>query len=620
MRLALLSAIIALIAGCATAATQQSTPAPPKSSVFVAPRAIASSAPVVEITPEDALAEARARFEKAEVTASYEVRDHADVLRANGLDESRTVALLHPVIAACLSHDDACEGVAEWNSPEGSNPEIVGMLIAHLGSVGTDASVPLLMQLQMRDVYNADQAIGDILQRRAQARQKHCEPPVGAEVEAQRAALSDFAILEHSAAGWRGRAPTEQQLDDLAYFFASVAEAGAEVGIALEQGPSPFSKRPAPDEARKKLTDDMKAARWKGDLAAHAVAARNYLVTLGYPGPLRAEEESAMTWGGPGYANVMRDLAESTEFLGQFEEAAELFRRAPPGGGACGTSVGHRRAQQRRGLIRGVEQSHGCRAVVPERLFADRGAQDWYGPRRLADAGFDLVRLYRGAMLTSERDAAPALQRAALSAITGPLGRTALARYEQRGPEAWDERVRAIEGYADTAGSGALPILLDIAKVGTNPQRIRALRALGSLVDLTGPDPCDRNAGWGAMHGGSSDDRPIRSVNHTCSTRLSDSQMDGLARTLAAVARDKDPGVREAVARALGSLGIAQALPTLKTLLSDRYQLKGSRICSTVDGKEQCRDNWPVRERAQESIERIDKRLQRVKQEHARRR
>jgi hypothetical protein len=483
------------------------------------------------------------------------------------------------------------------------------MMMGQLGAVGSDASLSLLVRLDARGVYDAHDALEHVLERRVAAGGAACEPPTGAELEAQKAALADFAVLEHDGKRWVGRAPRADESDDLAYLFVAVSDASAPVGEATDKGPAVFGKRAPPNAERERLTEEMLAARMRGSSREHALAARGYLTTLGYPGALRGDEESKVTWGGPWYAYVMRELALSTEILGEAAEAAELYRRASPGGGGCGTTVDSRRADQSRGLIRVVEGARGCRPIVAERLFASSKGwrHEWYGPKRLADAGFDLARLYRGALLTRGREAEAVEVRAALAAIPGSLGTAALARYASRGAEEWDTRVRGLEGYADTAGKRAVPIALARARGGPAESRTRALGVLAELAAHTGSDPCTSSQyGWFHGHGSSGDDRAIRALNATCDTKFSSAELLDIVRAIAALSTDKDPTVREAVARALGRIAMAASVPTLTALLSDPWKIEGSTVCtSTGDGPERCRPNWPVREEARTALDGI---------------
>lgn len=583
MRRASVALLLPLLAACAHVA-----PRPPTTKVVTVAPAPRGTAPVeiVLLAREVALAEARARFASVEIRQAYQVPEHATELSRGGLDEARTVLLVRSALARCLAHPEPCAGVGilpdeRASEADTADGELVRMLVAQLGAVAGEATLELLARLNAHGVDGAEDAIEQLLERRASGAHTTCAPPTTAELDAKRAAIAGYAVLESKGAGWQGRPPTPDERDDLAYFFAAIREAGTNVGDAAERGPAAFGKRAPPSAEREALLRSMDAALARGDVLAHARAARSYLITLGYPGPLRGEEESDIAWGGPRYAYVMRALALSTEMLGDANESAELYRRAAPGGGGCGTSVDTRRASQIRGLIRVTETARGCRPTVSERLYASSSGyrHAWYGPQRLADAGFDLARLYRGALLTRGHDAA----------------------------EDWDTRVRALEGLADTAGKPALAAAVAQAKAGPLASRTRALQVVAQLAQRSGSDPCvPWPGGWFGSHHSSGDTRSIRSLDATCQTKLSSTEQADLVRALLSLATDRAPEIREHVASTLGEIAPANADAALTTLLSDPFRLEGSTICSSTNGgPDRCRENRPVREAARSALDRI---------------
>jgi len=228
-----------------------------------------------------------------------------------------------------------------------------------------------------------------------------------------------------------------------------------------------------------------------------------------------------------------------------------------------------------------MEAASGCRPVVVERLYASTAGSRhaWYGPQRLADAGFDLARLYRGALVTRGRDAA-----------------------EDR-----DARVRALEGFADAAGKPALAVALAQARTGPVEGRTRALHVLGALARRSGSDPCASEPdGWFGMHFSSGDEREIRPLDATCHTQLSSGERTELVRALAPLAADHDPEIREQAARTLGEVAAAASEVTLTALLSDSFQPQGATICtSSGNDPNRCRPYWPVREAARSALDRI---------------
>ncbi|MFY0541563.1 hypothetical protein [Nannocystis pusilla] len=209
------------------------------------------------------------------------------------------------------------------------------------------------------------------------------------------------------------------------------------VGGAVEASPGSPLTPAAPDPENDRLAAAAGDAKARGDVVGLVQHGRAYLARLGFPGPVNGRAESHWAWGGARYSYVFRDLALGAELLGDPTLAGQLYRRADPGGGMCGTSVSYRWSEQVRGAIRSAERAGDCRVAVAERLLDVDGPRDMYpkpapdsmdyGPARLAAAGFDVARLYRGALLTAGRDAEPAVLRAALERAPEPLRAVALS-------------------------------------------------------------------------------------------------------------------------------------------------------------------------------------------------
>jgi len=115
-------------------------------------------------------------------------------------------------------------------------------------------------------------------------------------------------------------------------------------------------------------------------------------------------------------------------------------------------------------------------------------------------------------------------------------------------------------------------------------------------------------------------ERHVRSLNEVCATRLPDAQMLGIVRLLAELARDKDQTFAQLRRNRSEPQALRRHSPRSNALVGSVIQVKGSRICSNEAGVEKCRDNYPVRERARESLERINHRLERVREHEAPRR
>lgn len=580
--------------------------------------AVASAAP----PPADPLPSAAEALTIAkELVARAKLQDYLvdddDLVRARGvgLDEARARTLVEAMAAACLaSRADGDEVCASLTSGKDEDlGKTFATLVTYLGEASDplplgSRTVTLLVRLHARGAWQAGMALDHLLARRFAATRGACVAPTKEELDRAAASLADFVVVapDRSVKGapkWIARRPTESELADLAYFYASIATNGPPVGESVEDV---SAIAPKPDEAalaeRKKQRDEMKLALLDGDLARHASLADRYLKSLGYPGPIRAAEDRDARWGGAGFSFVLRDAARSAELLGKLELAADLYRRAAPGGGMCGTSNASRRDDQIEGTIRTAEASSGCRAVVAEHLFAtDLRAET--GPKRLADAGFDVERLYRGALLTVHRgDHAVLVQ--AIAAVPS-LSQAATDRLTRLGDEAWSTRVRAIPGYADTARKKGIETLLAIAEGGAGSDRAEAVSAIGRLAQDRGYEPCAKSGfGWGV---GSSDGaRAIGSVMHACEGSLDATEMQKLVRRLAALRSDADPALRVAVARSLGETGSPAARSALRDLARDKVDVGGEVCRSRNGGPSVCQPNRPVRIAAEEALEAID--------------
>lgn len=528
-----------------------------------------------------------------------------------GLGAARVRSLLQGALAPCLAQDHRCDDLVVDSPPEAAP---ILALIELVGELGDRSDLSLLRRLEARGFYQAGVARRHLLDRdfeRAVAASR-CAPPSDAELARARAELDDFAVIHVTRAGIEAAAPTAQERDDLAYFFASTSGSGPEVGEGEDAAPSSSASLAGDtstrDIERDALLASLDRAKRGGDAAAIARAARGYLATFGYPAKLSSGEENRFAWGGAKYSYVMRDLAEAAEATGLFREAASLYRRADPGGGMCGTSVEYLREEQIMGLIRSEERAGQCRAAVPERLLA---IGDKYGPERLARAGFDVERLYRGALVTINRDLPREQLREALARAPAAIRDRALARLAKRGPEDWERRVHAVEGLADAGQRAALRPLVAVIAASSAPVRARAITALGELAERPLSDPCNPDGGWGESWSGSSQyHRAVRTLGRSCATKLSQDASDALARVLLPRLDDADVATRVAAVEALGRIGSSIAAPAILRLTSDAYATPGVTQCTTregADGKPEqtCGPSLPVREAAAEASERL---------------
>ena len=571
--------------------------------------------------PEEAHGTAARLIEEthvSEYTNDEATRKHAALA---GLDERSTRRLAQAIAAPCLAVIDGSDKACiAFDVLAGKRDKTLETLVAYLGDIaetkGYTPTMRLLVRLGARGSTQAEMALEEILERRMLAMQGACVAPSAAERETSKSELGDFVIVEPGAVQSKGtsatgavarslRKPTASELDDLAYFLAAVSTSGKTLATLEEDRSARALPANAPDLAvRADLRKKVHAALAEGDLETHALLARRYLETLGYPGKIRVAEEGDERWGGHGFSYVMRDLARTDEILGRLEEASTLYRRANPGGGVCGTSSGSMTANQIEAMVRTAEETSGCRTVVAERLYSvalDR--KGVYGTPRLAAAGFDVAKLYRAALLTLGRDKELALEQT--FAADAQLGQPALGRLRSRGTEAWATRTRAVAGYGALLGKSAFPALQNMAEHGFAEDRLLAISTLGKLAEDHGNDACLGFGGWGG--GDSRMSREVDALSHTCATKLAPADTDDLVKRLAVLGANPDPGLREAVAIALGRSGAKSAVPVLTKLARDTYSTGGKYCVEASDRPEVCGPDRPVRRAAEEGLELVKK-------------
>lgn len=537
-------------------------------------------------------------------------------LRAASIDERELICSIDHVYDTCAAASSEC--ALEGDARE----ELGALMLTALGELAGDAGLAVLMQLDGRGVYEAGAAAERVLERRmgAAIRGASCQPPTADELAATRASLASFAVIERRGSGWIARAATTTELDDLGYFLTAVAASGPEVGASADNASASWTNakgaKTAEDVERDRLFQELSLARKRGDLAGVQASASAYLETLGYPATLRAADEGNYSWGGARYSYVMRDLAFALELGGQHEAAADLYRRANPGGGACGTSDSYRWRQQVEGVIRTSEAAGRCRAVVAERLLdidfdglhgsALEPASESYGVRRLAEAGFDVVRLYRGAVMTRNRDIGDAAIERTLKAAPPVLRDAALARLKAHGVEDWERRVYAAEGLADTGRDAAIPALTGLLAGASPALRKRVIKALGQLTARRQIGPCPEETLGGYGVGGSSSwSRRVHPLGMTCKEQLTDKAAGELARALHPYLGDDDVAVREATAETLGKLASPSSVGPLKRRLNDPKVTHYTGDCRGDFSNPQCVPGYGVRDAARESIARI---------------
>lgn len=436
--------------------------------------------------------------------------------------------------------------------------------LSYLGVTGSEAAIPTLLSYDTHSVYTAGMALEDVLVARMRSTPAVCAPPTDADVVQAMDDLRDFVVLDPAGGQLVARPATADERSDLAYFLLAVAETGPAVGEEDRTHRSGLTPDPEDLVWRVALLEQLAAARSRGDAPAMLDYGTRYLQSLGYPGAIDQDLEADVAWGGARYSYVMRDVALAAEIEGEHGLAADLYRRANPGGGGCGTSVDYRRGEQIEGLIRTTELGGRCSPIVAERLL------DWdgepgspYGPDRLVAAGFDVEQLYRGAFVTRHRDREAGEIVGAIERGPESLRASALARLRARGPEAWEARVFAVEGLADELGARGVELLRDRLDRTSGELRARTIHAIGSAARRTFIGPCPPNSFWAEGHGSNVWSRPIAMYGTGCDSRPSDAFADDLHAAIVPALHDGD-AVKIATLEALGSI----AAPRSRALLA----------------------------------------------------
>lgn len=385
------------------------------------------------------------------------------------------------------------------------------------------------------------------LERLAAMPKGSCGPPTVERLAKASRELEDFVVLDAVEGKLTGRLPTSDERDDLAYFLASISANDTAVGESGDVS----SWTQAPDGVDR--TGDK---LWKAWLAVDALgdddklisASRELLAHQGYPGKITTKSDQ-FTWGGAPASSAMRGLAAALERRGQFDEAAQLYRRANPGGGACGTSASSNWENQVQGLIRSAESGGHCEDVIVERLL---GLEPPYDASVLAARGFDLRRLYRGAQLARNRSDRTLVDDA-LNALAEPLQGRAKQRLATKGLEDWDGRVNATAGLIAQLRPDELPGAAKALRrwlPAAGPMR-EALVALAKRARHSDFDPCVSTpvvAPSGAVRLSALLPAP------PCETRLTAQEEDAIAAAIVALPVPSDWGVGFMMVRVLGAV------------------------------------------------------------------
>ncbi len=490
--------------------------------------------------------------------------------RASGLDPTTLATHLDALMAACVTPGGVC-------SPLITHADLAERLAYALGELGGPTHAPTLLRADQRGSFPADQAL-DRMRMRLMVDAlptARCAPPTVDELARTSTELGDFLVVRVRAGVLTAEPLQPHERDDLAYFLAAVAQAGREVGAPAEatrSNPGQPGQPGTPAPARTDALTQLQTASAAGDLPLAIAAGRRYLATFGYPRPLDSSADAELAWGGARHSFVMRDVAALAEITGELPLAYDLYRRADPGGGACGTSYWSYWKHQVGGIIRSAERLGDCRPALAERLLdidlADGSSTEppsplGLGTGRLVAAGFDVPRLYRGALLTLGRDDEPALRRALEAA---PTASTALARLARRGKEDWARRIRAIEGLAATGTIDTLARLAAMLPTLTSGEQAIVASAIGEAAQRPELDPCAPQDSFGFGSMSSQWRRTVPMLGRTCARSLTLTQSEALARPLLPLATHPDEQIASAAIEALGKLAVTSARPTLRKL------------------------------------------------------
>lgn len=472
------------------------------------------------------------------------------------VDAPTVVKALEGAIPECVASAAGCVAYGFDGRATAERKRIVSTLVEFLGEVGGPEHLPLLLKLGAGGVVDGDIAAEKITTRAWQARmaippKDACGPPTPEKIAEAARALEGFVVLDAAAEGLSAREPTAEERADLSYLLASISPADTPIGEGGDQ--SSWLDAPKGDDPEAShLWKAWKAAQATGDDEQLIAASRALLNHHGYPGTLTAKS-AQFTWGGATFSTVLRELAPALERRGAFVEAAQLYRRADPGGGACGTSFEANWTAQLKGLIRTAESAGRCGDVIAERLTALKPPFD---ASILSARGFDLRRLYRGAQVARNRGDRPLVEQA-LAQLPEPRRERAQRRLAEKGLEHWDQRVHARVGLIGLLRPEELvQAARELGRIDpTAGNLVEALDALADRARHSNHDPCrpiPRNGRLTVSF--SMGSTSVSALNGACETRLTAAEEDELAAAIVALPRSAWVWVSSAKIKALGAV------------------------------------------------------------------
>ena len=450
----------------------------------VATPATASAPKPVDLTASVAAAEATLTAAKlGPGTYDYD----GAIARKSGLDPEGLAAQLDALTSVCTG-TGTCQALLP-------HANLQDRLASALGWLGMTRHAGSLLRSQQRGSFAASQAL-DRLRTRLMIDalpQASCAPPTATELTRSAAELADFYVMRVRSGVLTPELLTNQERDDLAYFLASVAAAGHEIGApseATRSDPSDPARLAPPTSCAPSSSNSSRPPYAPATSLAAVATGKRYLATLGYPGKLDGAADAEHAWGGARHSFVMRDVAELAELTGDITLAYDLYRRADPGGGMCGTSYWSYWKTQVGGSIRSAERLGDCRPVIAERLLdIDSRGRQQRGPARPPGPRYRSPRrrrLRRPAAVSRRPADARARRRgrhaSSLAAAPAAIKTAGLARLAKRGREDWGRRVYAIEGLAATGDRHTLTALLGLLGTLTPVDQARVVTTIGEAA------------------------------------------------------------------------------------------------------------------------------------------
>jgi hypothetical protein len=514
----------------------------------------------------------RAAYERIPNKSNVDYLEHGVILEiAKPMRERTIVAELTEALLPCKSRKE-CPTTLQFH--EASHLIKLGFSI--LGEIGRVESVPALILFDRLGFFEAGMAVERILERNAEEEMSpgSCMPPTPEDVVRAAGRQNGLVVFDWQKDRVIARELLPDEQNAAAYFFAAVLQNGREIknlrtDVSEAEPVACDTPSPQPmDNALASLSDAADKSTTAHDTPALVRAARTFGDTL-FTSKVDVDFEACLGTADPETSADFRDMAALSEAQGLLDAADFLYRVAIPGGGACSTSDDSFWETQVKGLIRVSERAGRCNRIVAERLLSiDGPVEEWnlfdYGPSRLQKAGFDLLRLYRGAVLTRNREYLPLDPDLVTNGLQRALRTRVRVRLRDMGREDWERRTFALEGLLDTLGRPALNEIIDLLPVLHPKSRAPIIAALGEFAYRITVGECKEEEYLVSGNDSSAWRRKVRSQGSACPNRFRDNEADALAEKLAPYLDDKEEVVRRSTVTALKQIASFLSIDALK--------------------------------------------------------